>query len=203
MYKVFINNKPLIITSTEFLHSFKEKNRFEIESGKDRDILFVIEKMTFDKHIDSVVMYADDVDVLWKKFCRQFEILEAAGGIVFNGNKDVLMIYRFDKWDLPKGKIEKGETPDVAALREVCEETGVCDCKITEVLSTTYHTYQYHGKFILKRTFWYEMYSEKSAALKAQAEEGITEAKWMSKNKFESVLQETYPSIKELLSKYC
>lgn len=173
-----------------------------MEATKDRDILLVIEKMTFDKHIDNAVMYAPDVDVLWKKFCSQYEILEAAGGIVFNANREMLMIYRFDRWDLPKGKIEKAETPDVAALREVCEETGVCDCKIVMPLTTTYHTYRYQSKFILKRTFWYEMYSEKSAVPKAQAEEGIEEATWMNKNKFEAALQQTYPSIHELLKKY-
>ena len=53
-----------------------------------------------------------------------YKIIEAAGGVVFNEKNEILMIYRLKTWDLPKGKIEKGETPADAAFREVCEETN-------------------------------------------------------------------------------
>ncbi|QQS63451.1 MAG: NUDIX domain-containing protein [Chitinophagaceae bacterium] len=58
-------------------------------------------------------------------FFRNFKIVEAAGGIVQNENKEILFIYRRNKWDLPKGKIEKKELPENAAAREIEEETGI------------------------------------------------------------------------------
>lgn len=51
---------------------------------------------------------------------------ECAGGIILNkANKVVIVNQNHDSWSLPKGHIDKGETPIIAAIREIYEETGI------------------------------------------------------------------------------
>ncbi|MBK9671561.1 MAG: NUDIX domain-containing protein [Bacteroidetes bacterium] len=66
--------------------------------------------------------------------------IEAAGGIVKNKQGQLLFIFRHGKWDLPKGKIEKGENEQDAALREVEEECGIAELTLQKKLTTTFHT---------------------------------------------------------------
>ena len=61
-----------------------------------------------------------------------------------------LFIYRNQKWDIPKGRIEEGESVQSAAVREVEEETGVTDLTITHTLTTTLHLFHRNGKYRLK-----------------------------------------------------
>jgi 8-oxo-dGTP diphosphatase len=56
-------------------------------------------------------------------------IVRAAGGVVWRGDatREILVVHRpkYDDWSLPKGKLDRGEHPLAAAVREVFEETGV------------------------------------------------------------------------------
>ncbi|GAG94413.1 unnamed protein product, partial [marine sediment metagenome] len=94
-------------------------------------------------------------------------------GIVCNSGNELLFIYRFDRWDLPKGKIEPGESREMAAIREVKEECGFRQIELGEALSITYHIYEEDNKEVLKITHWFNMYSD-DRDLKPQVEEGIT-----------------------------
>jgi 8-oxo-dGTP diphosphatase len=73
--------------------------------------------------------------------------VKAAGGLVCRpgpiGLVEVALVHRpaYDDWTFPKGKLEHGETPDAAALREVAEETGF-DCRLVEPLGCTYYTHR-------------------------------------------------------------
>lgn len=139
----------------------------------------------------------------WEEYVKQFNLIQAAGGVVKNSNAELLLIFRLEKWDLPKGKIERGEPIRVAALREVQEECGISEIEIIRELPATYHTYVLKGESVLKKTHWFEMYySGEDNNLIPQLEENITEARWMNKEKMFEAMQNTYPLIQTVLEPY-
>jgi ADP-ribose pyrophosphatase YjhB (NUDIX family) len=101
----------------------------------------------------------------------------------------------------PKEKIEKGEGKRVAALREVEEECGITDLSIVSKTNKTYHTYQFKGKDVFKITYWYTMKYEGDEILTPQAEEDITEVKWIARTDIKPILDKTYESLKPLFLK--
>ena len=125
--------------------------------------------------------------------------VRAAGGIVHNAEGQILMIFRLGVWDFPKGKVEKGEENEEAAVREVLEETGV-KAKITNpVPFSVFHTYDTYGPKMLKETLWYEMEAV-AGSVKPQMEEQITQAVWIEKAQVCKNLESSYASLKELVS---
>ncbi len=119
--------------------------------------------------------------------------IEAAGGVVFRMlpkqlGTEVLLIYRNKIWDLPKGKLEKGETIEMCAVREVAEETGTQLPMIVDELGTTYHEYIEKGKEIGKTTFWYSMIFPRIQSLVPQLEEGIERIEWTSLEKAKEIV---------------
>jgi 8-oxo-dGTP pyrophosphatase MutT (NUDIX family) len=135
----------------------------------------------------------------WKKFCAHYILIESAGGLVYNREDELLMIFRNGKWDLPKGKKEKGEEIESCAKREVQEECGVRNLEITEKLMDTYHIYTHNGKKVLKRTFWYKMKTDFDGELTPQTKEGITKVEWVMHEDLEEKLKNSYGNIRELL----
>ena len=126
-----------------------------------------------------------------------FKTLTAGGGVVTNGKKQYLFIYRRGKWDLPKGKKEEYEDIETCALREVMEETGIQDLAILKPLIKTYHIYL-ENEFIFKETYWYLMESH-NVHLQPQLEEGITKAAWIHEKNISFQLDKTYETIKDLM----
>ncbi|MEE2700517.1 MAG: NUDIX domain-containing protein [Bacteroidota bacterium] len=135
----------------------------------------------------------------WEKFCCDYVMIEAAGGVVYNQKGEVLMIFRNGKWDLPKGKLEVEETIEQCAIREVIEESGVANLSITKKLKDTYHTYELKGEAVLKRTYWFEMFTDFNGELVPQTKEGITKVFWVNKKEIADKLKCSYPNIVELL----
>ena len=123
----------------------------------------------------------------------------AAGGLVTNENNELLMIFRRGKWDLPKGKLDKGETLEKCALREVQEETGLKKIKLLAPLTITYHTYHEGTKFVLKESHWFTMQGTTSEQLVPQTEEQIQEIKWVRQEEVKKYFKQTYPSVIEVL----
>jgi 8-oxo-dGTP pyrophosphatase MutT (NUDIX family) len=123
----------------------------------------------------------------------------AGGGKVLNSEGRILFIFRNGKWDLPKGKAENKETIDQTALREVEEETGVEDLKITKPLEITYHIFKRNDKYFIKKTYWFEMFSTYTGDLKPQKNEGITKVKWVSPKKLIKVRKNIYANIEALI----
>jgi len=134
----------------------------------------------------------------WKEFCSDYTLIEAAGGLVYDSDNQLLMIFRNDKWDLPKGKLEVDENIEECAIREVKEECGVEELSIVKKLKSTYHTYKLNGRAILKRTYWFIMNSNNKSKLTPQLEEGITKVEWVSLSEVPSKLENSYGNIKEL-----
>ena len=145
-------------------------------------------------------LMAENYVELFELFFSSFEKIDAAGGVVENNKKQVLLIFRNGFWDLPKGKLEKGEDVKEAAIREVEEECGLFAPEITKELASTYHTYERQGKKYLKKTFWYSMFYDKEHALVPQFEEGITKACWISKKNLDRYMENSYNSISSLIS---
>ena len=132
-----------------------------------------------------------------------FSRIEAAGGIVRNQKKEYLFIKRLGVWDLPKGKLHKGEPVQDGALREVTEETGLTNLAIAKQLPSTNHIYtDRKGREILKETYWFEMMSYEDQLLVPQLEEDITEVKWFTAGELDIPLQNTYASLRQLLESY-
>jgi mutator protein MutT len=126
-------------------------------------------------------------------------LIKAAGGLVENENGEVLFIFRRGKWDLPKGKLDKGETLEECAVREVKEETGISSLELVRFLLITEHEYEERGIPILKESHWWLMKTKGSQLLIPQREEGITEIKWIASADFKIVSQNTYPLILDVL----
>jgi len=195
MYTIFINDNPIYLTD-EFIEDDKI-NFFNYDEINLSETLNKLEK----GELSSIYFYHTNLNYLWSDFKDNFKIIEAAGGIVFNEKDELLWIYRNDKWDLPKGKIEIGEEKEIAAIREVQEECGINELIIKEFISTTYHLYKHKDEIVLKFTYWYKMLSNSRQKLMPQIEEGITEVKWVSKSNSLKNLKNTYQNIKLVLLK--
>jgi 8-oxo-dGTP pyrophosphatase MutT (NUDIX family) len=126
-------------------------------------------------------------------------LIKAGGGLVINEKCEVLFIFRRGKWDLPKGKLDPGESLESCALREVIEETGVGQLEIIRFLLVTEHEFVESGQVILKETHWWLMKTNGSQPLIPQTEEDITELKWIGPSDFKIVQQNTYTGILEVL----
>lgn len=131
--------------------------------------------------VREVEIYSDNIEKLWVDYCMNYFEVVSAGGLVLNQKGKMLWILRNGHWDLPKGKVELNEKLEEAAVREVEEETGISNLRITHDLETTYHTYEIDGVVHLKTTFWYAMeHAAGDSKGIPQAIEGITEVAWKS-----------------------
>lgn len=128
--------------------------------------------------------------------------IQAGGGVVINEKEQVLMIYRREKWDLPKGKLDPDETIVECAIREVMEETGLKFITLEKKLITTVHEYTEKSQLIQKETHWYLMHAstDTNQTLIPQIEEGIEKIEWVDKKDINRYLQNSYPTIQKVLS---
>lgn len=128
-------------------------------------------------------------------------MVKAGGGLVKNEKGEYLLIFRNKKWDLPKGKMDKGERIEETAVREVEEECGIDKLKIVKPLRKSYHIYQLRGRDALKKTYWFEMNCRDENPPVPQAEEGIEKAIWVLPSQFKTWRREMYPSVWDILKK--
>jgi ADP-ribose pyrophosphatase YjhB (NUDIX family) len=123
----------------------------------------------------------------------------AGGGLVENEKGEILFMFRRGKWDLPKGKLDPGETMEACAMREVREETGVENLTITGFLIITKHNYEERGMRLIKESHWYLMKAAEGQKLVPQTEEDITDLRWFPVDNLAIVIRNTYPGIIEVL----
>ena len=139
-----------------------------------------------------------EADEVFAAFAGEFTAVEAAGGVVLDEAGRALMIYRNNRWDLPKGHLEPCERLADCALREVKEETGI-DARHdrTEELCATLHCYNLYGKWEMKRTHWYAL-RYVGGQPHPQAEEGIERAEWLTGGELEDAVRQSYPTIRQV-----
>lgn len=204
MYAIYINGTPLYLTTSNdpalptpgaeegtFVMRYPGKTKFLV------NYVDMLEKT--DKHT-AVWLHHSDLERLRADFFSLFKLVEAAGGLVFNDRDEVLLIFRRGSWDLPKGKIDAGESREAAAVREVQEETGLQMLERGALLHTTYHTYRNRkDRRVLKPTYWYRM-TTTERHLVPQTEEDIERAEWMTLEKFFEKKRVVYKNILDVLN---
>lgn len=196
MYKVFVNDKPIILTT-----SIKNEEDFPVYIYKNTTIEELIYKLKVGK-ISGVYLYSTNLSENWEEFRQKFKVIVAGGGLVLNDKKEVLFIYRGNKWDLPKGRIEKDELIEETAVREVEEECGIENLSIERKLTQTYHLFIFDNEYRLKETHWYLMNSNYKGKLTPQLEEGITEVAFKDEESTKKALQNTYANIQYVYDCY-
>lgn len=202
MYKVFINHKTIFLTQD--ISNLKLDAEDILVHPHTKSAL-IHEFHRFLNNPFALKLYLfkpNHPKQLYRDFLSMFVKIEAAGGLVLNASGQFLFIYRYGKWDLPKGKIEHFEKKNEAALREVEEETGIGKLIIVDSLIRTRHLYDEKGKHCLKLTWWYFMKTSDQRVPVPQKEEGITNAQWIDRDKLKEVMMNTYPSIIEVLNSY-
>lgn len=197
MYKVFINDKPIIIGDYNDINE-----NYPVLVFEEIDIFELIEESLKNNDFNGVNLITKDLQNAWEEISKKIPVVSASGGLVINKENKILFIYRFDKWDLPKGKIEKGESKEEGAIREVEEECGINNLKIDDFLLTTYHFYWYDSKIKIKETFWYLMNTNFKEELIPQLEEGITKVEFKEKNEVSKILDNSYANIKLVYESY-
>jgi ADP-ribose pyrophosphatase YjhB (NUDIX family) len=199
--KIYFDDKPLFLCDevdafiNEYVH---HDDAVFIDELNTHTVKAMIHEMQQPK-VHAGVFYNSDLNELKKAFFKKFTFIQAAGGLVTNEKNEVLLIFRRGKWDLPKGKLNKGEKMEGCAVREVEEETGLKNVKIESALPTTYHTYHEGARYILKESNWYKMNVKGEQKLVPQTEEDIHDIKWVTKNDLKNYFSSSFPSVAGLI----
>ena len=166
-------------------------------------IVDLLKKMTDKKFkkIYSITITLKRFKYVLKQVKKMFKIIKAGGGVVKNNNDQILFIYRLKKWDLPKGKLDKGETIRECAKREVEEETKV-KVNLKQKIISTWHTYTRNKKFILKKTTWFKMDCVDDSKMKPQKKEKIEKVEWMNNSTIKEILLNSYKTLNHVMIEY-
>ena len=199
--QIYFNNKFIKLSSNDIQNSQNQaiKKSYLLNDNK-LNFNKIIDEFLFDPSNDNIKIVSSDLNSLLELFKSKFYYIEAAGGFIEKDN-EFLFIHRQGIWDLPKGKLEKGETIKNAAIRECEEECGIKQLSITKQLSSSFHLYKYKKGFALKQSYWFYMKSDYSKKLTPQIEEDIDEVKWFSKHEIETIiLKHTYYTIRDVIN---
>ncbi|MBQ5689978.1 MAG: NUDIX domain-containing protein [Alistipes sp.] len=189
--KIFFTDKALILTDTPV--EVEGAVRLPSSELSKANVLKIFETT------NSIIVCDEAIEAVKERFFGEFKYVLAAGGVVHNERGESLMIYRNNRWDLPKGHVDGEESDEECAVREIAEETGVEGAKIVRFLCNTLHSFDVYGVWEIKRTAWYELEAD-TTETKPQAEEGISCAKWCSEEEVAENLKATYPTIREVFA---
>ena len=195
MYKVFVNQKEIILTSTA--PKGKGVKVLPLKSTPFKNIIRIIRTT----RVKRLYLIHDNPNKLLSGFKKKLPVTIAAGGVVQHEEGKLLFIYRKKRWDLPKGRVDKGETLEGAAKREVKEETGVKKIKVGKPAGVTYHVFKRNNRYQLKETHWFFMKTSYEGVLTPEIKEDITKATWKNKSKTAKAIKNTYPNIEDLFDK--
>lgn len=198
MLTLFIHNKPVIICSAvnDKISQKITDEHFVLLKDPELQNMNALLGPLKEGAIHGYVWKTSHPDELLQKLKDHYEHWQAAGGLITNSNNEILLIFRRGKWDLPKGKIDEGETPEEAALREVTEETGLFTIHIEKKLTDTWHAYHQFDKDILKQTHWYKMNFTGTELTIPQIEEDIMDIQWIRPENIHKYLRYSYPNLR-------
>lgn len=203
-YKIYHNSTPVFLTTPEGVAAlgFQPDKTTHVAPyiGKKKVLRQYLDLLDKSRNLRAVVLYHPDLELLWADFQACFKVLEAAGGYVENAQGELLVFYRRGSWDMPKGKIDPGETPEQAAVREVQEETGLVNISLGSFLAHTYHTYDQKDQRILKKTWWFRMRTP-DTNLVPQTEEDIEEIHWVVPKAWLAGDVVVYPNIRDVIER--
>jgi len=202
MFKIFFNDRQLIL-SDNWNSCAADVNAISYKVIKNSEIKELVARFLENQQLRCLHLVAENATNLFNEVSRLFEQLGAAGGLVQNTSGEILMIFRNNHWDLPKGRCEANERSEETALREVEEECGIGGLQLFHSLITTYHiyrdTYNPNGNLVMKRTCWYLMKYEGNQKPIPQTVEGIERAEWIPQSQISTILPTLYNSIREVL----
>lgn len=199
--KIFVDESPIYITDELSAELKRKSTQNNVLFISDEDLIKVdtiLNALKTDKK--EVIIQVDNIDHAKAVLFTHFTNIEAAGGIVQNEEKELLFIFRRGKWDLPKGKIENDETPEICAAREIEEETGVKNLILKHKIGETYHIYEENKAMVLKTSHWFYFLSNEQQDIKAQTIEDITDVKWIHTRNINEPMANTYQNIKDILT---
>ncbi|MEI6694627.1 MAG: NUDIX domain-containing protein [Bacteroidota bacterium] len=203
MYKVFVNNQSIHFVKSFNTHLFDNEDVEMYQYQSKRALLAEIDEFTAQKITRNLYIYCpENLTEVFSYFKSQYVEIKAGGGLVYNSKDEYLFILRLEKWDLPKGKLDKGETIQACAKREIEEETGIDSLDIVKKLPDTYHIYTEKNKKIIKHCYWFLMKTMSSKELQPQSKENITKAVWLKQEEIPEKMENTYPSISGLIFSY-
>ena len=199
-YRVFLNEKSILISEDINTTDSQSNDRIIPYLGLEK-MQLEYERFKADEHCDQLIFLSrKKYSEACASFRSMFRDIKAAGGLVKDPEGKLLFILRFGIWDLPKGKLEKNETPVEGAVREVTEETGLSHMQVTNQLPSTFHIYtNKKGSAVLKETYWFRMLYKGNETPVPQTKEAITSVHWFGPDQLEMVLNNTYASLKELI----
>lgn len=192
-YKVFIGGSVLQVGNEAESEAVFNRKLTDPSVQEWNDIISELETNS------EQIRVVGNTELNWQNFFSFYKLIEAAGGLVSNADCDWLFIHRNGMWDLPKGKLETGESIEECAVREVAEECGIVEPTIIKPLTPTFHTYELNAKRILKKTYWYVMKSDDNSELIPQTEEGISEVKWVTTAEAKELAEHSFGSIQEVI----
>lgn len=195
--KIYINNNPIVVTQNKaaYIVAFGALRKIQVFT-KD-NVMLAKRFLEETENATAIIEAASLLEVL-KSFAAFAVPITAAGGLVINDRKEILLIERRGVWDLPKGKTELNESIEQSALREVQEETGLNHLYIEEFLCNTYHYYNFKGEDVIKTTYWYKMQGSILDTIQPQAEEEITAVKWVPPGYLNKYLNNTFETIRDV-----
>jgi 8-oxo-dGTP pyrophosphatase MutT (NUDIX family) len=192
----YLSKKIILQQKNQSTHnqSFKD-----LDLLKKSEILDEFQRFADESTQTLLTFETENIETGLEKFRKAFKYIYAAGGLI-EKEDSYLFIFRLKRWDLPKGKLDAGEGPEEAAIRECEEECGITQLSITKTLEPTYHIYPHKGSYALKKTYWYAMSTKHTGILIPQLEESIEKVEWFNKAQItEHVISNSYPAILDVI----
>ncbi|MBK9146181.1 MAG: NUDIX domain-containing protein [Flavobacteriales bacterium] len=193
-YAVWVGGKPVEISTAAPDEAVRE-HWLLVNAGRDAEVERAVGALGHAEVKGLLLFSASGFDA-WRSFSSMHAPVVAAGGAVQDESGRLLVIHRRGHWDLPKGKLDKGESSEEAAVREVQEECGLKQLRILSPLPSTWHTYTEKGRPWLKRTDWFRMQGSSLEPLIAQHEEDIDQARWATRQELPAIIAGSYASLR-------